>query len=96
LAWEAANQNIYGRRVKHGRDVVEDLNVWPMRCENTSLPRIQLALPADREACLLEAKVGTADTREGASNGERCHAFTLRSALIVRVFAKAYARASGR
>jgi sugar/nucleoside kinase (ribokinase family) len=78
LAWESADQDVYGRRVEHGRDVVEDLNVRPMRRENTSLPRVQLALPTDREACLLEAKIGTADTREGASYGERCHAATFR------------------
>jgi hypothetical protein len=78
LAWEAADQNVYRRRVDHGRNVVEDLNVRPMRCENTSLPRIQLALPTDLEACLLEAEVGTTNTREGASNGQRCHAATFR------------------
>jgi hypothetical protein len=78
LAWEAADQNVNGRRVEHGRDVVKYLNVWPMRCEDTSFPRVQLALPADREACLLKAEVGTPDTREGAAYGERCHAATFR------------------
>jgi len=85
LAWEAADQNVYGRRVERGRDVIEDLNVRPMSSENTSLPRIQLALPADLEACLLKAEVGTADTREGAAYGQRCHAATLLSALISRI-----------
>jgi hypothetical protein len=85
LAWEAADQNVYGRRVEHGRDVIEDLNVRPMRRKNTSLPRVQLALPTNREACLLEAKVGATDTREGTAYGQRCHAAALLSALISRI-----------
>jgi hypothetical protein len=55
LTWEAADENIYGRRVEHGRDVIKDLNVRPMRCEDRALPRVQFALPTDLEACLLEA-----------------------------------------
>tara|TARA_R110000868_G_scaffold164426_1_gene397065 strand:- start:1501 stop:1770 length:270 start_codon:yes stop_codon:yes gene_type:complete len=78
LAWEAADKNIDRRRVDHGRDVVKDLNVRPMRCEYAALPRVQFALPTDLEACLLEAEVGTADTRERAAYGQRSHAATLR------------------
>jgi hypothetical protein len=49
-----------------------------MRCEDAALPRVQLALPTDREACLLEAQIGTTDTREGAAYGQRYHAATFR------------------
>jgi hypothetical protein len=92
LAWEAADQNVYRRRVEHRRDVVEDLNIWPMRCEYASLPRVELALPSDLEACLLKAEVGTPDTREGASYGQRCHAATF----PFRDSKTAYALASGK